>query len=298
MVNNKDFIQTEPSKRLVSIGLPVYNGESFLARALDSLLSQKHSQFELIISDNNSTDGTREICEIYAAKDDRIRYHRNETNIGAVKNFNSLLEMAKGTYFMWAAYDDLWEPSFVSELVALLEMNPDAILAFCSCNRMEPNGNLIHAHKRYGRLGGTNTLLRAQRYIWFPDGEGRAMLTYGLMRIAALKKVEGIKVYSLFECADDVMILRLTFTGEFVFSDSILFNKYDMPGSPSFVKWGFRERFIYYRDYRRIVLESELPGVEKIMLVISITVRQVLYQLGKPPYHFLLFLRKRLMNKS
>jgi len=103
----------------VSIGLPVYNGQIFIRQALDSLLTQTFSDFELIISDNASTDGTEAICREYATKDRRIRYVRQDVNRGAAANFRLALNEAVGGYFMWAAADDFYEPTHISNLLAL-----------------------------------------------------------------------------------------------------------------------------------------------------------------------------------
>ena len=101
---------------LVSVGMPVYNGEAFLAEALNSLLIQTHGNLEIIISDNCSSDKTEQICLEYAAKDSRIRYIRQDLNIGATANFNYVLQQASGEFFMWAAHDDRWSPSYVELL--------------------------------------------------------------------------------------------------------------------------------------------------------------------------------------
>jgi glycosyltransferase involved in cell wall biosynthesis len=109
------------SKRpVVSIGLPVYNGGEHLKKALDSLLAQNFENFELIVSDNASTDSTEQICLEYASKDARIRYLRNQTNIGAAKNFQRTLDLARGKYFLPAAHDDLWAPSFLRRCLEVL----------------------------------------------------------------------------------------------------------------------------------------------------------------------------------
>src|SRR5262245_17750978 len=97
----------------VSVGVPVYNGERYLDKALSSILRQDFEDFELIISDNASTDGTAEICKAYADKDRRIRYHRNTSNIGAAPNYNQTFEMARGEYFKWCAHDDICYPTFL-----------------------------------------------------------------------------------------------------------------------------------------------------------------------------------------
>lgn len=111
--------------KLVSIGMPVYNGQRFLRRALDSLLAQDYKNFELIISDNASIDETRKICEEYLKKDKRITYIRQKENIGILKNFLFVLKRAKGEYFMWAAYDDWWDPAFIFTLKTGLDGNPE-----------------------------------------------------------------------------------------------------------------------------------------------------------------------------
>lgn len=112
----------------VSIGMPVYNGEKFIRKALDSLLAQTFTDFELIISDNASTDETQSICEEYASRDKRIRYVRQFNNTGPVANFLFVLNEACGKYFMWAACDDMWNRHCLEKYVNVLDLNPDVLL--------------------------------------------------------------------------------------------------------------------------------------------------------------------------
>lgn len=105
----------------VSIGLPVYNGEKFLNNALESLLSQTFTDFEIIISDNASTDSTQTICEKFAKQDKRIRYIRQKCNIGMFSNFIFVLKQSTSKYFQWAAADDLWHPTFLEQNLMALE---------------------------------------------------------------------------------------------------------------------------------------------------------------------------------
>ncbi|MEP6986732.1 MAG: glycosyltransferase family 2 protein [Chloroflexota bacterium] len=112
----------------VSVGLPIYNAEPLVRRAIDTLLAQDYANFELIICDNSSTDGTWNICQEYQSKDSRIRLYKNPTNIGASANFERVFSLAKGEYFAWAAHDDYWEPSFISKCVAKLEAVPQSPL--------------------------------------------------------------------------------------------------------------------------------------------------------------------------
>ena len=124
----------------VTIGLPVYNGERYLAEALDSLLAQTFRDFELIISDNASTDRTPEICQEYAARDPRIRYERLEANIGGFRNHNRVVKFARGEYFTWAAHDDRREPEHLARCVERLDADPEIVLCFTDQRRIDEEG--------------------------------------------------------------------------------------------------------------------------------------------------------------
>src|SRR5262245_45798827 len=114
---------------LVSIGLPVFNGEKHIQQALDSLLAQSYDNFELNISDNASTDGTEDLCRLYAAKDNRVHYYRQPRNVGLKANWRCVLQLASGEYFMWAQHDDCWSIDYISVLLDCLLAYPDAVLA-------------------------------------------------------------------------------------------------------------------------------------------------------------------------
>ena len=116
------------TKYTVSIGLPVRNGQRYVAQAVESILAQTFGDFELIISDNASTDDTEEICRRYAAQDPRVRYYRQTHNVGGAANFNRTFELATGRYFKWAAHDDLIEPSYLEKCVEVLEADRGVIL--------------------------------------------------------------------------------------------------------------------------------------------------------------------------
>jgi hypothetical protein len=108
--------------------LPVYNAERYLSAAIDSLLSQTFTDFELLIADNASTDSTQRICREYAARDARVRYFRHQENMGAGWNHNYLLNLARSEFFKWAAGDDLCAPTFLERCIDALD-NPDAVLS-------------------------------------------------------------------------------------------------------------------------------------------------------------------------
>ncbi|MFW2390149.1 MAG: glycosyltransferase family 2 protein [Polyangiales bacterium] len=111
----------------VCIGLPVYNGEASLEEALESVLAQTYDDFELLICDNDSSDRTQEICERYAARDSRVRYTRNDGNIGAAPNFNKTFELNRSEYFKWMAHDDLIEPAYLESCVRALDEAPSSV---------------------------------------------------------------------------------------------------------------------------------------------------------------------------
>src|SRR5690606_34223573 len=115
--------------------------------ALDSLLAQTFTDFELIISDNASTDGTQSICESYASRDPRVRYIRQARNIGAARNHNYTVEVARGELFKWAAHDDLYSPRFLDACVAELDAHPEAVLAFSRTCFIDENGEFMRDYR-------------------------------------------------------------------------------------------------------------------------------------------------------
>lgn len=127
----------------LSIGLPVYNGEKYLSRALESLVKQDYDDFELIISDNASTDGSAEICQEFARREKRIKYFRSETNRGATWNWRRVCELAQGTYFKWAAHDDECYPAMVRRCVETLEdADPSVSLVYPWFEYIDELGNV------------------------------------------------------------------------------------------------------------------------------------------------------------
>ena len=113
----------------IAIGLPVYNGDNFLSAAIESILAQSCGDFDLVISDNASTDDTEEICQAYARKDSRIQYIRQSTNVGAANNYNASFRMSDSQYFKWAAHDDVLAPGFLGACVGVLDRDASVVLA-------------------------------------------------------------------------------------------------------------------------------------------------------------------------
>ncbi len=201
----------------VSIGLPVYNGEKYLRRAVDSVLQQDYLDFELIISDNGSTDSTAEICKSYAQKDSRVRYCRSEKNQGAKWNFNFVFEQARGQYFKWAAYDDECKPSMLRRCVETLDQAPNSVMlvyaraeiidsAGCVCGPVPDRANIRFAEPH---------LRMAKLLFSFHFGPAQ----YGLFRREALRRVRPIGTIA----ADRVMLAEVAMRSEIWEVPEVLF---------------------------------------------------------------------------
>lgn len=129
----------------LSVGLPVYNGENYLAESLEALLGQTYEEFELIISDNASTDSTGDICRRYARHDSRIRYIRQPKNIGLAQNHNCLVAEARGELFKWSSHDDLYARDLIERCVEALDEYPQVILAHSWTAMIDSAGNVTRA---------------------------------------------------------------------------------------------------------------------------------------------------------
>ncbi|QNJ16011.1 nucleotide-diphospho-sugar transferase [Synechococcus sp. A18-40] len=172
---------------LVSIGLPVYNGEGTIRQVLDSLLVQSFPDFELIISDNASMDDTRTICLEYASRDSRIKYFRQENNIGAMPNFKYVLDISVGRYFMWAASDDFRSPDFLELNVTALESRA-SLSASMSPNCYESQKHDPGKYIKFSLSGSfSDRLIIFLENAWYSHG-----IFYSLMRSEYIKSYKGI----------------------------------------------------------------------------------------------------------
>jgi glycosyltransferase involved in cell wall biosynthesis len=203
---------------LVSIGVPVFNGEAGLRQCLDGLLHQDYPKLEIVISDNGSTDGTPAICAEYAARDPRIRYSRSEQNHGGPWNFNRVFELSSGTYFMWAAHDDRREPSFVRACVAGLEASPDAVL--CQSHV----GVWIDGHPEMLSVTRLDTVAAATGLVdRYREALKRLPATtiYGLYRASAMRQT---RMWRQAVATDIAFVQEMSLYGRFVQVPAILFH--------------------------------------------------------------------------
>ena len=205
---------------LVSIGLPVFNGQKGLARALDSLLEQDYPNLEINISDNASTDTTPEICGRYILKDARVKYSRLDENLGAIENFNQVFKLSSGKYFMWAADDDHREPSFIRACVEKMEKCPDAVLCQThTVSFIEGRRDRLCVVNMNGFEGVTKLVDRYRETLknWPATG------IYGLYRSSAVRKTG---MFQKVLGSDISFILELSIHGNFVQVPKLLFSYY------------------------------------------------------------------------
>jgi glycosyltransferase involved in cell wall biosynthesis len=196
----------------VTLALPVYNGENFVAAAIESLLAQTFRDFELIVSDNASTDTTWDISQSFARRDPRIRLHRFEANAGATRNFNHALAMARGRYFKWCAHDDLIEPTFVDECIRVLDADPSSVLVYSRARIIDENGARLDPGDGYdpaATFGSSDPLRRFRELI---RCRHRCFPVFGVIRTEVLRRVGALQNYSH---ADRILVGRLAMEGRF-----------------------------------------------------------------------------------
>ena len=194
---------------LLSVGLFVYNGARFLEETLASILNQTFTDFELIISDNASTDRTGEISEAYARRDDRIRYYRSEKNMGAGWNVRHVYELATGKYFKQAAADDVLEPDFLLRCVEILESDPDCVVAYTRTKEVDENGTFIKNYVEPMKIDSDDPVTQFRAIL---EGGGMHYQIFGVMRMSALRKIPPQGSYIN---ADGVLLARMSLLGRF-----------------------------------------------------------------------------------
>lgn len=206
----------------LSVGLPVYNGQRYLAEALDALLDQSFTDFELIISDNASTDATEEICRRYAAEDPRIRYIRQPRNIGLNPNHNFVLREARGEYFKWAAHDDLYGRDLFARCVAALDENRDVVLSHADMAIVDESGTVL---RRFDYTLATNSTDVTERFRSLVVTDG-ADDEYGVIRTDVLRSVRPKDGY---HHASRPFIAEIAFRGRFHQVPELLYFRRDHP---------------------------------------------------------------------
>jgi glycosyltransferase involved in cell wall biosynthesis len=207
----------------VSIGVPVFNGARHLASCLDSLLAQTYDDLEIVVSDNASTDDTAAICSAYSRHDERIRYIRQQRNIGAAANYNSLVRHATGELFKWAAHDDVCAPELIERCVDALDRSPRDVLAFPRTGFIDDAGQPLSGYD--APIAWTNQPLafdRLREHLAVPQASIHHLCThqFGLIRRESLLQTGLIRSHP---ASDLVLLLELALIGGFAEIDERLF---------------------------------------------------------------------------
>jgi glycosyltransferase involved in cell wall biosynthesis len=274
----------------VSIGMPVWNGQAFIREGLESLLGQSFGDFELIVSDNASSDDTQAIVEEYTRRDPRVRYDRNPVNVGLQGNFARVLELASAPYFMWACHDDQWDPSYVARMVDVLDREESVVLAGSNAASIDQKGVPRAFFDNVAVYSVNGTAARARRFIRARPGDGHATLVYGLMRTPVIKQlgyagpgpIRDLEKGYYF-AIDSLTVFRLLFKGAFHVEPETLYSRRDIvrPRTDDQsrgvigrlalervprVARKVRDVHRYYRDLRTILRGSDLDSRQKAAL--------------------------------
>jgi glycosyltransferase involved in cell wall biosynthesis len=262
--------------RRVTIGVPVYNGEPFIAEALESIAAQTFEDYEVIISDNASEDGTEGVCRGYAARDSRVRYVRNERNIGLARNFQQLVRLASGEYFKLANADDVSDPRLVGECVAVLAAHPEVVLCYGKTVLIDQQSKPLRPYEDGLDLRDPRA---AVRFRVAAERAGLVNLLQGVIRTAALRRTG---LLGTFTASDMVLVSELSLYGQFHELPEVLFYRRLHPAALSSVTsaeglqgvWDplrrKAERLLAWHHYgatARAVTRAPIAAAEKIALL-------------------------------
>lgn len=255
-----------PLGPLVTIGLTAYNGIPWIQPALDSLLAQTWTDFELVISDDGSTDGTRAILRGRAARDPRIRYEENAHRLGWLGNANHVLDRARGHWFLLADSDDLWEPTYLETLLKLVRSAPRAVLAFADVDLIDTDGRELGRHPGLDAVVQPTPFEQALQFLRMDEGRGKANIIHGLVRRSALQEVGGYhplgpRTWGI----DNQVLLALMAKGTVHHAPNVLFHKRLQPRPTDPGAWAtLRDLWSYHRALHRVVAGmSELSAPQR-----------------------------------
>jgi len=252
----------------LSIGLPVFNGERFLAAAIGSVLDGSFTDWELIISDNASTDGTEAIGRGFAAQDGRIHYLRNATNVGPLPNFNQVFRASRGEYFKWLAYDDLCGPDLLSRCVEVLDRDPTIVLCSGRFVEIDEHGRSIGEQPYRLDLASTRPHVRLGQLM--RTAMGHAIL-FGVIRASVLRRTRLLATY---HGSDRALLAELTLNGRLWEIPEMLWSSRDHPDRSPYVRttlagWdpgpgrGMPTHLVIAANMARIIAAAPLSRAER-----------------------------------
>ena len=234
----------------VSIAVPTYNCERYVAQSVESLLGQTFGDFELVISDNASTDGTEEICRRYAASDKRVRYVRRTENIGGPGNFRYVFSLCSGQYHKWSTADDYWHPNFLAEAVSALDRNADVVLCYPRTQLIDAAGTKIEDYADNLDLGQHSPRERL-RELYKRIGLCHAHL--GLIRRDAMRQTRLIAGH----LSSDVDFLgEMALQGQFHLLPDVRFYRRLHPASSSWARDDTKHQIAYYAPRAKAISDA------------------------------------------
>ncbi len=233
---------TATDRPRLSIGLPVYNGERYLPAALAGLLSQDFTDFELIISDNASTDRTEDMCRAFAATDSRIRYHRNQSNLGAAANYNNTVRMARGELFKWAAHDDVCLPGYLSACVERLNDDDAIVLCHTLSLAIDNTGRQVGRYDREPDAMMSSCWQRFAKMMLTPH---YCIPVFGVVRLAILEQTPR---HGDWVGADRNLLAELALHGRIALVDRELFQRRHHAESSIAKLPNERQRAAWFKD--------------------------------------------------
>lgn len=241
---------------LVSIGMPVYNGERFIREALDSILAQTFTDLEVVICDNASTDATEAICRAYAERDARIRYFRNERNMGASYNYNRVTELSRGKYIRHAAHDDVLAPTNIERCVEVLEADPGIALAYPQMSRIDEHGAVIDTFTNSLDLRDDDPVARWRRFHELCDDGSMCDPVFGLFRASVLRST---RVLTRCIGADMILLAETALRGRIHEVREVLFFERWYPGTSVNANKTVDDRAAWFDPARRGRWSNYLP---------------------------------------
>jgi glycosyltransferase involved in cell wall biosynthesis len=261
--------------RVLSIGLPVYNGERYLVESLDSLLAQTYRHFELVISDNASTDRTQEICGTYASRDSRVRYFRSPVNIGAAQNYRRVFELSSGPYFKWHTSDDVIAPDFTERCMDAITADSGIVLAYTKSRLVDEHGRHLSDVDQDIALASSSA---SARFRQVHGNLGFCNVIYGVIRRDVLRRTGGLGAYVN---SDRILIAELALHGRLHEVPAVLFSRRMHSGAYS-SQQSVEAKLKFYNpqtrwrvalmgtrslwEYGRAVRRSPVPVAEKLRL--------------------------------
>ncbi|MGI4893838.1 MAG: glycosyltransferase family 2 protein [Janthinobacterium lividum] len=211
----------------VCVGIPVYNGEKYVAATIESVLAQDFEDLEVVISDNVSSDATGEICRDFASRDARVRYVRHEEHVGVADSFSRTFSLCRSEFFRWAAADDVSAPTFVTKALQVLEDHPSAVVCYSEAAVVDAAGDRVRDDDFMLDLSGPSPSQRFRRIVLAPIKRHAGHEQYGLIRAQALRAAGAMSSHVY---GDRVLLVRLALQGPMLRLPEVLFFNRDHDG--------------------------------------------------------------------